>query len=124
LPGATVLGSTFIGWIWPLIRGALLQARETGQISGRTICVGFLGFVAALVAPVIYTGVHVRRIGQRALDNEQFPPPGIRVIRDTHVMRGAQARNLGRVQRVLGLLLITCALALLGLSAYAAIRLL
>ncbi len=118
--GATVLGSLFIGWLWPLIRDALLHARQTGQISGRAICLGFLGFVAALVAPLIFISVHALRVGQRAVDSEQFPPPGMRVIRDTRVVRGAQARIIGRVQRVLGLLLIICALALLGLSAYAA----
>ena len=120
LVGASALGAITIGWLWPMARLWLLEERAAGRIPARAICLGFLVLVGLLALPVIFVGVSVMRTGQSAIALQQFPPPGMKVIRDTRVLRGVRAVTLGRAQRVLGLLLILCALALFGLSTYAA----
>ena len=124
LLGGTVIGSAFIVWVLPQIQDVLLNARATGQVSARTICLGFVGVIAMLVAPVSIAGVSVIRTAKLTVDSAQFPAPGAKVIRDTRILRGSRAVTLGRVQRILGALLVACALALLALCTYAAILLL
>jgi len=124
LAGAAVAGTVMIGWLLPLARLALLEARATGRIRSRTICLSFLGLLVLLAVAVIGSGVNVFRLGSRAIGSGQFPPPGLAVMRDTRVVYGRRAIMLGRVQRMLGVLLMACAVALLGLAAYAGIRLL
>ena len=77
-----------------------------------------------LVAPVSIAGVSMIRTAKLTVDSAQFPAPGAKVIRDTRILRGSRAVALGRVQRILGALLVACALALLALCTYAAILLL
>jgi hypothetical protein len=108
-----------IGWLLPAVQRVLLEARAMGRIRSRTICLAFLAFLVLLAAAVIVSGVNIFRLGSRAIRSEQFPPPGMAVLRDTRIVRGARAVTLGRVQRVLGVLLICCAVALLALSGYA-----
>jgi hypothetical protein len=116
---AAALGTVLIGWLLPAFQGALLEARATGRISGRAICLSFLGLLVLVAAGVIASGVNIWRIGSRAVRSAQFPPPGMMVMRDTPIVRGQRAIALGRVQRILGLLLLACAMALLALSGYA-----
>ena len=120
----TGIASAFIIWVLPEIQEVVLNARATGQVSARAICLGFVGVVATLVAPVSIAGVSVIRTAKLTVDSAQFPAPGEKVIRDTRILRGSRAVAIGRVQRFLGGLLVACALALLALCTYAAILLL
>jgi hypothetical protein len=116
----TVLGALILGWLWPMARSWLLEERGAGRIPSRAICLGFLGLVGLLAVPVIYVGLNVIRLSTRVIAHQQFPPPGMKVVRDTRILRGSRAVTWGRAQRVIGSLLILCATALFGLSAYAA----
>jgi hypothetical protein len=116
----TAVGAVSIGWLLPMVEMWLLQERSAGRIPGRAICLGFVGLVALLALPVSLVGLNVMRMGRRAMEYKQFPPPGTKVIRDSRILRGPHAVTLARAQRVLGFLLVLCALALLGLSSYAA----
>ena len=120
LVGGAVVGTASVGWLLPALQRVLLEAKLTGRIRSRTICLAFLGLLVLLAAAVVASGVNVFRLGSRAISSEQFPPPGQKVLRDTPVVRGRRAVALGRVQRILGVLLICCAVALLALSGYAA----
>jgi hypothetical protein len=106
------------------MRDWLLAAKASGRVPGRWICLGFLGLVTILALGVTGMGVNFIGLARRAIAHQQLPPPGVKVIRDTRVLRGPRAVAIARVQGILGLLLIACSLALLALSAYVTIRLL
>jgi hypothetical protein len=65
-----------------------------------------LGAVAlAAVAPLLAFAVYVWRIGARILEAGQFPPPGLRVVRDTAIVTGQPAIMRGRLLRALAVTL-------------------
>lgn len=68
-----------------------------------------------LVAAGGLLGFYLLVIGLRALRSGRFPPPGVRVIRDTRVRTGAGARVIGLVAVSLGASLPAVALVVHGL---------
>jgi hypothetical protein len=123
LAGGTVAGVLVLGWILPWLLESLEEAADTGRVSYRAICIGFLVFVGAIALGVTAIGVSIARNGSRVIAAGRFPLPGARVVRDTRVQTGRAAMVVGRGQRVIGFLLIVLAAALFALSVYA-IRLL
>lgn len=57
---------------------------------------------AALAAPVAVLGAYFLRVGGRVARAGRWPPPGMRVLRDTAVLHGADARAHARRLRALG----------------------
>ena len=53
------------------------------------------------VAPVILTTVYLWRLGSRIARARRFPPPGLRVVRQTVVLTGAAASRRGRLLQIL-----------------------
>lgn len=102
----------------------LQRQAASGQISRLAICVGFLVFLLALVLPVLLVGVSIRRRGKLAVSSQQFPPPGERTLVDTRIVRGKPAVLFGRVQVLLGTLLVLMSLILFGVTTYALVLLL
>ena len=49
-----------------------------------------------LLGPLAGFATYLWRLGTRTLNEERFPPEGLKVIRDVLVMRGAEARARGR----------------------------
>ncbi|HHE39271.1 MAG TPA: hypothetical protein ENL20_11965 [Candidatus Cloacimonetes bacterium] len=47
---------------------------------------------------------YLYRLGTSILKSEQFPPPGIKVIKDTKLETGRKARSRGRMLQVLSIL--------------------
>jgi len=117
---AVVLGAALINWGLP----ALIHMVATGQVRKRWLCLGFVLFVMLLVGPVILIGFRHRAEGRRVIATQQFPPSDKRVLVRTAVVRGTRAVTLGKAQNALGTALIVLALALLGLTGYAAFLLL
>jgi hypothetical protein len=109
-----VAGAAAIQWLLP----RLATLASTGTISRKSICIGFLVFLVAFVVPVVLAGIQNVRRGRDAVRTEQFPSPNTRVLVDTRVARGRSAVTLGRVQQVLGALLVIAALALLGVATF------
>ena len=56
-----------------------------------------------LVAPLLVFGVYCWSLGRRVLRAREFPPPGVRVIRDTVLITGERAAFRGRLLKVLAL---------------------
>jgi hypothetical protein len=58
-----------------------------------------------LSAPVIAFAIYLWLFGARVLRAQRFPPPGIRVIRDTPVVEGQGATRRGHVIQILAVCL-------------------
>lgn len=87
------------------------------------LCFGAGVLIATFALLVSWSGANIIRMARRAAAAGQFPPPGIRVLRDTRVIEGRAALLLSRTYVVLGTLLLTCAAALLGLGGYLVVML-
>lgn len=62
-----------------------------------------LVFAVFLLAPLLALGVCFWSLGHRVLHAREFPPPGLRVIRDTAVVTGERAKFRGRLLKMLAL---------------------
>lgn len=72
-----------------------------------------LGAVAATaVVPLLACAAYVWGIGVRTLQAGEFPPPGVRVVRDTPVVTGPPATARGRQLQVFALIVAGGAVAL------------
>src|SRR5215470_1926004 len=63
----------------------------------------FLLVPALLLAPLIALAVYLWALGGRVVRAREFPPPGLRVIRDTPIVMGERAVFRGRLLKVLAL---------------------
>jgi hypothetical protein len=102
----------------------LQQQVGSGQISGLSVCIAFLVCLLAIVIPVLWVGVSIRRRGKLAVSSQQFPPAGERTLIDTRILRGRPAVLFGRVQMVLGASLVLLSSILFGVTSYALVLLL
>ena len=59
----------------------------------------------AIVVPVLAFAGYLWWLGARIVRAERFPLPGLRVVRDTAVVEGADARRWGRVAQALAVTL-------------------
>jgi hypothetical protein len=53
-------------------------------------------FAVLLLAPLVAIAGYLSLLGRRAVLAQEFPPPGVRVIRDTPIIIGGQAVSRGR----------------------------
>jgi len=63
----------------------------------------FLVLPALLLAPLLALAVYLWALGGRVVRAREFPPPGLRVIRDTPIVTGERAVSRGRLFKVLAL---------------------
>jgi len=63
------------------------------------------GLAAAIAVPALFFAAYFWRLGGRVIRSNQFPPPGMRVIRDTVVWHGEGARRRGRILQGMALIL-------------------
>ena len=63
------------------------------------------GLAAAVAVPTLLFAAYFWRLGDRVICSNRFPPPGMRVIRDTVVWHGDSARRRGRILQGLALIL-------------------
>ena len=62
------------------------------------------GLALASVVPTLFLSAYLWRLGARVVHSGVFPPPGMRVVRDTPVLLGRAAVKRGRLLKALGLL--------------------
>ncbi len=107
----TVLIASFGRYDTPL-REWLLSEPE--QFVSRALLV-FSLLSAAVMAPLAAFSIYLWSFGAKVLREQEFPPPGYRVIRDTPVLRGHAAASRGRGLKALALGLAIASAILLGL---------
>jgi hypothetical protein len=98
--GGTVLGGAAIA-LFVRDRAALLAWVAADPQPRARLLLGAVGVVA--VVPLLAFAAYVWRIGARTLEAGQFPPPGVRVVRDTPIVTGRPAIMRGRLLRAFAL---------------------
>jgi hypothetical protein len=87
------------------------------QASPAEAVLWFAAFIVPLLVLVVVAGVDAGRRSLSTLRESRFPPDGMRVLRDTPVIRGRPARVIGAVGCTLCATLLVAAL-LLGWMSY------
>lgn len=103
---ATLSAPRFLGRLSTLSQASPLEA-----------VLWLAAFVAPILALVVVAGVDAARRSLATLRQSRFPPLGMRVLRDTPVIRGHAARVIGVLGCMLGGALLVAAL-LLGWTSY------
>jgi hypothetical protein len=80
------------------------------DVAGRLPVVTFI-LSAIPTLPLAASGGWLWRFGSRVVNAGRFPPPGLRVVKDTPVFEGPTAVRRGQTLRAVGLALIVAALA-------------
>ncbi len=86
-----------------------LAATDPAAAAAETLAVSRL-FLAAIAGGAAVLAVYLGRLSWRTLANRRYPPPGMRVISDTRVVRGRRARRYG--WGLLALAVVICAAGL------------
>lgn len=97
-------GAAAIVWLVPALLGHLESVEPEKAL--RVVVMA----LSILFIPVAVFGLTIVLLGRRTLSSERFPPPGVKVIRDTVVLEGREARRRGYILTVLGFLLILLSL--------------
>ena len=95
-----LLGLVVIGWALPWAKASI------GRLDPER---GLLGINVALVLmflSIIPIALYIWGFGRKVIRLERFPPPGVKVIRDTKLILGPKARARGRMLIVLSVLLL------------------
>jgi hypothetical protein len=108
------VGTAAIEWLLPRL-SALAAA---GQISRKSICIGFLVFLIVFVVPVVLAGLENVWLGRSAVQSGQYPSEKTRVLVDVRITRGARAVTLGKLQQTLGVFLVLAGFALLCVAGF------
>ena len=85
----SLIGAALI--IWWLPKFKLYMETLTPDKLVQTASLVFL----ILFVPIILFGLYILSIGRRTLKSEHYPPPGMKVIRDTRILQGKAARIRG-----------------------------
>lgn len=105
LMGGAVLVTVFKDWMAG-VRGMSADAAQESLTTVFGWCVG-IGTGAMFL-----TGCHYWWWGRRVLQAQRFPPPGAMVLRDTIVLEGRAATSRGAILRIVGIMLILCAVGI------------
>ncbi len=106
-----LLGGAGLYWLRSLPSGLEQWAREDpeGAIVELKLVLRVI-FVAMGVIP-ISVGVFLMYVSRRVLEQQRYPPAGMRVIVDTVIVRGAPARRMALVGMACSALLIVAGVA-------------
>ena len=103
---------------------AMVSARDLlgslsalSQASPAEAVLWFVAFMVPILALAVAVGVDALRRSMATFREGRFPPPGMRVLRDTPVIRGRTARVIGILGCTLGVTLLVVTL-LLGWMSY------
>lgn len=83
----------------PLRDWVLAEPEKLAERGGLII----LLFAVPLLAPLLGFAAYLWFLGRRTLRAREFPPPGLRVIRDTRIVTGEAAVSRGRQLQFLAL---------------------
>jgi len=94
-----VLIVAFERYRMPLADWVLADPRASAQRARLVLVV----LAILLLAPLLAFAAYLWSLGERVVRAEEFPPPGLRVIRDTLVITGERAVSRGRLLKAFAL---------------------
>jgi hypothetical protein len=86
-------------------------AQPAAVSSQGQLLAAFAGLVGTACVSLLALAVYLWRTAGRVLAAGQFPPPGMRVVRDTPVLRGTKALRRGRIIQGVSVVLVLCCFA-------------
>jgi hypothetical protein len=98
--------------LWALQGWLAGMAHAAAPVAQRQLLGAFAWLIGVSCVSVLTLAAYLWRTGARVLAAAQFPPPGMRVLRDTAIVRGPAALRRGRVMQGMGAVLVLCCLAL------------
>jgi len=104
--------------LWGLDAGRPAMARWLREDPAETTAKArmlLLALAVVMAGPPVAAGAYLWRLGTRVADTQRFPPPGVRMVQDTVVLTGNDARRRGLIAQGLGLALVAagCIMTLL-----------
>ena len=98
--GIVFLAGTVLLWKWPLLADRLRYAETSESL-------WYLRWsLTALFFPCFLFAGYFTFLGRRIMQSRQYPPSGMRVIKDTEVLRGDDVLRVLRMLAVLTALLV------------------
>ena len=88
--------------LWALQGWLAGMAHAASPVAQRQLLGAFTGLIGVSCVLVLTLAAYLRRTGARVLAAAHFPPPGMRVIRDTTIVQGSAALRRGRVMQGMG----------------------
>ncbi len=107
-----VLGLAAIYMLEQFLQGIQELTKESPEEALERFGAFLRAFLAVVSISLILISGWVARFSLKALHAKQFPPPRTRVIRDTRVIYGAQARRKATLGLVLAAILAVCGVLL------------
>jgi hypothetical protein len=91
ITGMLIAGCLVIAFLLPWLKSYMLTlgCRKASQLL-------FAIFAVAFIVPLLLS-FHIIRTGVKSLREERFPPTGTKVIKDTVLLTGKEARNRGKI---------------------------
>ncbi|MHC4519822.1 MAG: hypothetical protein ACYTAS_14635 [Planctomycetota bacterium] len=93
------IGVVLLQWVLPWATRYLAQRRPQEALQILQVAVSLM-FLSAL--PIAW---YIWSLGRKGVTSQQMPPPGVRVIKDTIIIRGRSAVARGKALMVIAVLL-------------------
>jgi len=111
---ALVLVGAFALWAFESWLAGVAQAEPS--VAQHQLLAAFAWLMGATLVMLLALSVFLWHVGARVRAAAQYPPPGMRVLRDTVVLRGAAAHRRARVIQGIAVALVLCWVGLVGVA--------
>ena len=98
------LGAVLFEWVVPWGKEYLQRLDPETALSVVKIA------LVVMFLSIVPFGLYLWKFGRKVMEHQRFPPPGVKVIRDTRLIEGEKAKVRGQVMVVLALILIVVGL--------------
>ena len=83
--------------------------------TGLRVKIVFLAITTLFVIPLLAFSVYFRNLGKKIIYYRQFPPPKVKVVKDTPVLRGKAACKRGRLLKLFSIFLVGLVFVLISI---------
>lgn len=102
--------------LWAFQSWLAVVAQAEPSVAQRQLLTAFAFLMGATLVMLLALSVFLWRVGARVRAAAQYPPPGMRVLRDTAVLRGVAAHQRAAVIQGIAVALVLCSVGLVGVT--------